>query len=130
MDRNQMIEGIMRHAGLSKANVARFYDGLAELVRKELLKNKVFVLPGLGALRVRARKARIGRNPRTGESIRIAAKKVVRFRAYGALDELLNPGRGVSSAEPQPASPTGGPPAAAPAKPPDLLPEPGEPGLE
>ncbi|MDP7161887.1 MAG: HU family DNA-binding protein [Phycisphaerae bacterium] len=90
MNRNEMIEGIMRQAGLSKANVGRFYAGLVELVRKELVRNKEFVLPGLGALCVRKRKARIGRNPRTGESIQIPAKKVVRFRAYSSLGELLN----------------------------------------
>jgi DNA-binding protein HU-beta len=90
MNRNEMIEGIMRQAGLSKANVGRFYAGLVELVRKELVRNKEFVLPGLGALRVRKRKARIGRNPRTGETIQIPAKKVVRFRAYSSLGELLN----------------------------------------
>jgi len=80
----------MRQAGLRKANVARFYAGLVELVRRELVRNKEFVLPGLGALRVRNRKARTGRNPRTGELIRIRAKKVVRFRTYSSLDELLN----------------------------------------
>jgi len=90
MDRNEMIEGIMRGAGISKANVARFYEGLTELARRELLRNKAFVLPGLGVLRVRARKARMGRNPQTGQAIRIPAKKVVRFRAYKHLDELLN----------------------------------------
>ena len=97
MNRNEMVEGIMRQAGLNKANVSRFYDGLVELVRKELVRNKEFVLPGLGALRVRRRKARSGRNPRTGETIQIAAKKVVRFRAYSSLNSLLNPGREESS---------------------------------
>ena len=102
MNRDQMIEGIMRNAGLSKANVSRFYDGLAELVRKELLRNKEFVLPGLGAMRVRTRKARIGRNPQTGQAIQIPQKKVVRFRMYRSLSELLNgPAKG-SSASPQP----------------------------
>lgn len=90
MKRDQMIEGIMRHAGISKANVSRFYDGLAELVRRELVRNKQFVLPGLGVLRVRNRSARMARNPRTGEPIRVPAKRVVRFKAYSALDETLN----------------------------------------
>ena len=94
MNRIQMVEDIMRQAGLSKANVSRFYHGLAELIRKELVRNKEFILPGLGALRVSTRKARKGRNPRTGQTIQIAAKKVVRFRAYNALSDLLNPGRG------------------------------------
>jgi DNA-binding protein HU-beta len=90
MNRDEMIEGIMRHGGLTKANVARFYHGLVELVGKELLRNKEFVLPGLGVLRVRSRSARTGRNPRTGLVINIPAKKVVRFRAYRPLDDLIN----------------------------------------
>ena len=105
MNRAQMIEGIMRGAGLSKANVARFYDGLVELARKELMRNKEFVLPGLGALRVRQRKARTGRNPRTGEPMRIPAKKVVRFRMYRSLSEMLNGPRGGSASGPAPSAP-------------------------
>ena len=101
MNRNEMIEGIMRQAGLRKANVARFYAGLVELVRRELVRNKEFVLPGLGALRVRNRKTRTGRNPRTGEPIRIRAKKVVRFRAYSSLDELLNGPRDKAASQQQ-----------------------------
>jgi DNA-binding protein HU-beta len=92
MNRDQMVEGIMRSAGISKANVNRFYDGLVELARKQLLANKEFVLPGLGVLRVRARAARVARNPRTGEPVHVPRKKVVRFRAYKDLRELLNPG--------------------------------------
>ena len=104
MKRDQMIEGIMRSAGISKANVNRFYDGLVELARKQLLTNKEFVLPGLGVLRVRTRAARIARNPRTGEKVNVPRKKVVRFRAYKDLRELLNPGLVVkeSEAEPEP----------------------------
>ena len=90
MNRSEMVEGIMRQAGISKANVARFYDGLVELVRRELVRNKEFVLPGLGVLRVRKRAARMARNPRTGQMLRVPARKVVRFRGYSALDELLN----------------------------------------
>ena len=97
MDRNQMIEGIMRHAGISNANVSRFYDGLAALAKAELLRNKQFVLPGLGVLRVRQLKARMARNPRTGAPVRVPAKKAVRFRAYSPLNEALNgPGRRAS----------------------------------
>ena len=95
MKRDQMIEGIMRSAGISKANVNRFYDGLVELARKQLLTNKEFVLPGLGVLRVRTRAARVARNQRTGEKVNVPRKKVVRFRAYKDLRELLNPGLAV-----------------------------------
>jgi DNA-binding protein HU-beta len=91
MNRDQMIAGVMRSAGLSKANVNRFYDGLVDLAKKQLQSEGEFVLPGLGVLRVRVRKATTGRNPRTGETIRIPRKKVVRFRAYKDIREMLNP---------------------------------------
>jgi nucleoid DNA-binding protein len=92
MTRDQMVDGVMRSAGISKANVNRFYDGLVELARKQLRNNKEFVLPGLGVLRVRTRAARVARNPRTGEKVNVPRKKVVRFRAYKDLRDMLNPG--------------------------------------
>ncbi len=106
MNRNEMVEGIMRHAGISKANVSRFYEGLTELAKRELVRNKQFVLPGLGVLRVRQRAARMGRNPQTGEPLHIPARKAVTFRAYSPLDELLN-GRKARSERAAPAEPSG-----------------------
>lgn len=106
MNRNEMVEGIMRQAGISKANVARFYEGLVTLAGRELLKNNLFVLPGLGVLRVRRRAARMARNPQTGAPVHVPAKKVVRFKAYSALDELMNGPRRKSAHAPPP-EPTG-----------------------
>lgn len=103
MTRDQMIEGVMRSAGISKANVNRFYDGLVTLAKRQLDKEGEFVLPGLGVLKVRRAKARDARNPRTGEKIRVPAKKVVRFTTYKELKEMLNPGL-VKSREPEPQS--------------------------
>lgn len=91
MNRDQMVAGVMRSAGLNKANVNRFYEGLVELAKAQLRSEGEFVLPGLGVLRVRTRKATTGRNPRTGEAIQIPRKKVVRFHAYKDLREMLNP---------------------------------------
>lgn len=90
MTKDKMVEGIMRHSGISKANVERFYDGLVALARKELKNKGEFVLPGLGALKVRARKARMARNPRTGEPVRVPAKKVVRLIPYSGLKDLFS----------------------------------------
>jgi DNA-binding protein HU-beta len=89
MTKDKMIEGIMRASGISKANVERFYDGLATLAKKELQNKGEFVLPGLGAFKVRVRKARIARNPRTGEPVKVPSKKVVRFVPYSALKNLF-----------------------------------------
>ena len=89
MTKDKMIEGIMRASGISKANVERFYDGLVALAKKELQSKGEFVLPGLGAFKVRVRKARIARNPRTGEPIKVPSKKVVRFVPYSGLKSLF-----------------------------------------
>ena len=89
MTKDKMIEGIMRASGISKANVERFYDGLVTLAMKELKAKGEFVLPGLGAFKVRVRKARIARNPRTGEPVKVPSKKVVRFVSYSALKNLF-----------------------------------------
>ncbi len=105
MNRNEMIEGIMRQAGISKANIARFYEGLVALAGRELTKNNRFVLPGLGVLQVRRRAARMARNPRTGAPVHVPAKKAVRFKAYSDLDELLNGPRKKAAPAP-PSEPT------------------------
>lgn len=104
MDKGQMVEGIMRSAGISKANVYRFYDGLVELAKKQLVREGEFVLPGLGVLRVRVQKAREARNPRTGEKIRVGRKRVVRFKAYKDLKEAVNP-TGESASTPESEAP-------------------------
>ncbi len=91
MTKDEMVEGVLRNCGISKANVERFYDGLAILLSKELARNGEAPLPGLGVLRVVKLKARTARNPRTGEAVSVPAKKTVRFRPYKDLREALNP---------------------------------------
>ncbi|MFH0965797.1 MAG: HU family DNA-binding protein [Planctomycetota bacterium] len=98
MSKTELVQGIVRVGGLTKANIERFYDSLVELARKELNSKGELVLPGLGVLRVVVRKARAGRNPQTGERIQIPRKKTVRFRPYKELRDLLNPGAQASSA--------------------------------
>jgi DNA-binding protein HU-beta len=99
MTKEQMIEGVMRASGISKANVERFYDGLVALAEKELQGKGEFVLPGLGAFKVRVRKARIARNPKTGEPVKVPSKKVVRFVPYGNLKGLFGKKEGAPAAE-------------------------------
>jgi DNA-binding protein HU-beta len=88
--KDKMIEGVMRASGISKANVERFYDGLVTLAKKEIQTRGEFVLPGLGAFKVRVRKARIARNPRTGDPVKVPSKKVVRFVPYSSLKDIFS----------------------------------------
>jgi DNA-binding protein HU-beta len=64
---------------------------LASTAIAEVKKNGLFVLPGLGRLVKVERKARMGRNPATGQAIKIAAKKVVKFRVAKAAKEAIVP---------------------------------------
>jgi nucleoid DNA-binding protein len=115
MTKDEMVEGILRNCGISKANVERFYDGLAKLLAKELAKNSEVPLPGLGVLRVVKLKARTARNPRTGEAVEVPSKKTVRFRPYKELRDLLNPRLAAKADEAAAAAEPASEPAAEPA---------------
>jgi DNA-binding protein HU-beta len=88
MTKAQIISKLAEENDMSKKDVQAFMDSLTELAYKEAKKG--FTLPGLGKLVVVNRKARMGRNPATGESIKIPAKKVLKFRiAKAAKDAVL-----------------------------------------
>jgi DNA-binding protein HU-beta len=77
-----------KKSGLSKKATGEFIQEFVVLAYKEA--KKAFVIPGLGKLVLVDRKARLGRNPKTGETIQIPAKKVVKFRiAKQAKDAIL-----------------------------------------
>jgi len=79
------------HLELSNKSAGEFLDHLAEIAIAETRKNGVFVIPGIGRLVKAARKARMGRNPQTGESIKIKAKTVVKFRVAKAVKDVIAP---------------------------------------
>lgn len=89
MDRKRVSVAILRKAGLTRANVDRFYDGLNNYIQDCLKNDGEAVLPGIGTFRVRTRKARNGVNPRTGEKIRIKRQRVIRFRPYKELKDAV-----------------------------------------
>ena len=73
-----------------KRTVAReFFEELTTLSEKELKRSGEFVLPGMVKLVVQKRKARMGRNPATGEAIKIPAKRVVKFRVAKAAKDAI-----------------------------------------
>jgi DNA-binding protein HU-beta len=74
---------------LSKKQVAGFLDELQSLAVKEAKKSGAFVIPGVGKVVLSNRKARMGRNPQTGEPIKIAAKRVVRIRPVKVLKDAI-----------------------------------------
>jgi len=90
MNKATLIEKIAKDAGITKVAAATAVDSLIHGVTSSLKKNQKVTLVGFGTWGVSKRKARIGRNPQTGETIKIKAKKAVRFKAGKALDATLN----------------------------------------
>jgi len=90
MTKAQLLDNLAETTGFTKKDVSTVLDELATLAYKEVKKNGEFVVPGFGKLVKAKRKARMGRNPATGEAIKIAAKTVVKFRlAKAAKDAVL-----------------------------------------
>ena len=84
----QIAQHLADKTGVTKKVSAQFLEELAALAYKEA--KKAFTVPGLGKLVLVNRKARMGRNPATGEAIKIPAKRVVKFRvAKAAKDAIL-----------------------------------------
>jgi DNA-binding protein HU-beta len=91
MTQTQMIQTLADRCELTKKVAKAMMDSLGQTAITEVKKNGLFVLPGIGRLVRVERKARMGRNPATGAAIKIAAKKVVRFRIAKAAKEAIVP---------------------------------------
>jgi DNA-binding protein HU-beta len=91
MTQTAIIKELAETTGISNKVAKQFLESYAALAVRETKKNGVFVLPGLGRLVRADRKARVGRNPATGEAIKIPAKKVVKFRLSKAVKDAIVP---------------------------------------
>ena len=88
MTKAQLVNHLAEKAGLPKSQVSEILNELAETAYKQAKHG--FTIPGVGKLVVQKRKARTGRNPQTGEAIKIPAKTVLKFRiAKAAKDAVL-----------------------------------------
>jgi len=90
MNKAELIESIANSADLSKASAGRALDAAIEAITKALKKGDTITLVGFGTFSVRNRAARMGRNPRTGEEIKIKASKVPGFKPGKALKDAIN----------------------------------------
>ena len=91
MTKTQLVRHMAEKHEMNNKQTAAFLESLAEVAIKETKKNGVFVVPGLGRLVKAHRKARMGRNPQTGEPIQIKAKTVVKFRVAKAAKDAIAP---------------------------------------
>ena len=90
MNKSELIDAIAKDADMSKAAAGRALDATTAAVTKALKKGDLVTLIGFGTFYVGKREARNGRNPRTGETIKIKAANSPKFRAGKALKDAVN----------------------------------------
>ncbi len=90
MNKTELVDAVAESADLSKASAARAVDAALAAISGSLAQGDQVALIGFGTFLVRDRAARTGRNPRTGESIEIAAAKIPAFKPGKALKDAVN----------------------------------------
>ncbi|TLY37098.1 MAG: HU family DNA-binding protein [Nitrospirae bacterium] len=87
MTKSKIMDHLAGKVGVTKKIAGQFLDEMASLAYKEA--KNTFTLPGIGKLVLKNRTARMGRNPQTGEAIKIPAKRVVKFRVAKACKDAV-----------------------------------------
>lgn len=90
MNKGELIEAVADSAGLSRADAGKAVDAVFDSITGALASSESVSLLGFGTFSVKARAARTGRNPRTGEPLQIAASNVPGFKAGKALKDAVN----------------------------------------
>ena len=90
MNKTDLIDAVASEADVSKAEAARVVDAVIDSITWALKKGDTVTLVGFGTFQVRERAARSGRNPKTGETIKIGASKNPAFKAGKALKDAVN----------------------------------------
>jgi len=91
MSKTQVLAYLAEKSGITRKDAATMLDNIVRLAVKETKSSGQFVIPGLGKAVKANRKARMGRNPATGETIKIPAKTVVKFRLAKAFKDAVVP---------------------------------------
>jgi DNA-binding protein HU-beta len=111
VNKSDLIERVAGSAEVGRPQAERVLDAFFETVKGAAKKGDRVAWPGFGSFSVTARKARTGRNPRTGEAVKIRASKALKFTSGSALKEYLNGGataKKASGAKKAPAKATAG----------------------
>ena len=91
LNKAQLVSAVAASAGMTKVDAEKAINGTMQAISTELASGGGVTLIGFGTFSVVSKKARSGKNPRTGESIKIPAKKVPKFKAGKSLVEKVHP---------------------------------------
>lgn len=89
MTKSEMLSALATNTGRTKKEIEEVLKALEDLILKTLKKEFKIKLDGLGVFQLKDRPARMARNPRTGEMVKVAAKRVVKFRVVKSLKEAV-----------------------------------------
>ena len=90
MNKTELVAAVAEQADISKKDAEKVLKAFVDVVTEELKKEHKIQLVGFGTFEVSERAAREGRNPRTGETMEIAASKAPKFKAGKALKDMIN----------------------------------------
>jgi DNA-binding protein HU-beta len=90
MNKQDLIDAVANEVGITKSDAAQAIDAFLETVTDAVVKGDVIQLIGFGSFSTGARAPRVGRNPKTGEALQIAASKTVKFTAGKAFKDAVN----------------------------------------
>jgi DNA-binding protein HU-beta len=90
MNKKQLVAKIATACNMGKSDAEKTFDKILDIILESLKNDETVKIGGFGTYKVAKRKARTGRNPRTGESIQIAASQKVKFLPAKALKEMFN----------------------------------------
>ncbi len=92
MNKSELIEAVARNTGESKATAAKIIDETLDVIQGAVVTEGKVQLTGFGTFEARNRKARLARNPQTGEEVKVPATRVPAFKAGKAFKEAVKPG--------------------------------------
>ncbi|NND32398.1 MAG: HU family DNA-binding protein [Saprospiraceae bacterium] len=90
MNKGDLIESVANQSGLTKADAGRAVDAVLDAITGSLMQGSKVTLPGFGTFSTSKRAARSGRNPSTGETIKIKAKTIAKFKPGSKLTDAVN----------------------------------------
>lgn len=88
MNKTELVKAVASHTGMTQADAGKALDATLDTITAALKKNDQVAIAGFGTFVAKHRKARDGRNPRTGETVKIAAKTSAAFKPASALKDL------------------------------------------
>ncbi len=104
MNKAELIDAVAGRGDVSKREVTEIVDAFIEEIKKSVVRGDKVAISGFGIFEAQARKARLGRNPRTGETVKIKATKLPKFRPGAEFKAVVSGAKKIAPAAPKKAA--------------------------